>query len=83
METAIVNEKGQITIPSKMRKNLDIQPGQQVRLFPDPDGTYFSVSKTGSISDAFGILPKPDKASTIEEMDHSVQNAVAEHVMNP
>ena len=83
METAIVNEKGQITIPSKMRKTLNIMPGHEVRLFPDPDGKRFSVSKTGSISDAYGILPKPEKAFTVEEMDQAVQAAVAEHVTNP
>ena len=36
METATVNEKGQITIPSKMRKELNIKPGNQLRLFTDP-----------------------------------------------
>jgi len=35
-----------------------------------------------SIKELKGILPKPEKAFTIEEMDDTVQNAVAEHVVD-
>lgn len=40
------------------------------------------MKTTRSIKDAFGILPKPEKAFTIGEMDEAVQNAVAKHVMD-
>ena len=83
METATVNEKGQITIPSKMRKELNIESGNQVRLFAAPGKESFLVSKTGSIMDGFGMFATNSlKASTVEEMDESKEKAVAEHVMS-
>ena len=83
METVTVNEKGQITIPSKMRKALGIRPGNHVRLFSEPGHeASFIVSKTGSIMDAFGMFAtNSKKVSTIQEMDESKEKAVAEHVM--
>ncbi len=67
IENATVNEKGQITIPSKMRKKLDTRLGSHVLLFAGPES--FVVSRTGPIMDGFGsFATNSPKASTIEEM---------------
>ena len=77
-----MNAKGQVTIPAKLRKQLNLEPGSKLRLFIESDEHSVVMTATGSIKDAFGILPRPAKAFTIEEMDESVQNAVAKHVMD-
>lgn len=82
MEVSTMNAKGQVTIPAKLRKRLNLEPGSKLRLFLEPDEHSVVMAATGSIKDAFGILPKPEKAFTIEEMDEAVQNAVAKHVMD-
>ena len=82
MEVSTMNAKGQVTIPAKLRKRLKLEPGSKLRLFVEPDEHSVVMMATGSIKDAFGILPKPQKAFTIEEMDDAVQSAVAKHVMD-
>ena len=77
-----MTQKGQVTIPAKLRKRLKLEPGSKLRLFVEPDEHSVVMTATGSIKDAFGILPKPKRVSTIEEMDEAVQSAVAKHVMD-
>ncbi|WP_411845639.1 AbrB/MazE/SpoVT family DNA-binding domain-containing protein [Roseibacillus persicicus] len=82
MENLTLNEKGQITIPAPLRKQLGISAGSQIRLFSEPGEKTLHLTPTGSIKDAFGILPKPEKALTIEEMNEKMETAVAEEVMS-
>ena len=82
METLTLNEKGQITIPAPLRKQLGISAGSQVRLFSEPGEKTLHLTPTGSIKDAFGILPKPKKGKTIEEMNAEMETAVAEEVIS-
>lgn len=82
METLTLNEKGQITIPAQLRKQLGISAGSQVRLFSEPGEKTLHLTPTGSIKDAFGILPKPKKNRTVEEMNAAMENAVAAEVMS-
>ena len=77
MEVSTINAKGQITIPAKMRKILKLEPGSQVRLFLEADDESLVMSATGSIKDAFGILPKPKKAATIEQLNAAAERAVS------
>ena len=81
METLTLNEKGQITIPALLRKQLGIKAGSQVRLFSEPDEKTVTLTPTGSIHDAFGILPKPKTSVSIEEMNEEVEKSVAQEVM--
>jgi AbrB family looped-hinge helix DNA binding protein len=82
METLILNEKGQITIPAALRKQLGIDAGSQIRLFFDPGEKSLHLTPTGSIKDAFGILPKPDKLRTVDEMNEEMEKAVSGDVMS-
>lgn len=81
MEVLTVNSKGHIPIPSKLRKQLSLEPGSKIKLFVGPD-EHLVMTKTSSIKDAFGVLPKQERTSTIEEMDKAVHEAVANHVMD-
>jgi len=78
MEIAIMNEKGQITIPSKLRKKLGLVKGAKLKLFSASNNDGFKVAPTGSIMDLAGSLPKPDKAFSIDEINQGIANGACE-----
>lgn len=82
METTTINAKGLVQIPAALRKQLKLEAGTQLRLFVEPDQETLVLVPTGSIKDAFGILPKPSKAKSIEKMDEAMQTSVAEEVIS-
>lgn len=78
MPTATVTSKGQITIPSEVRKALKLEAGDRVDFFKSLDGEYVLAPKNRSIRELEGCVPKLDYVPTIEELNEAVGNAVAE-----
>jgi len=75
---ATMTSKSQITLPKDIRTLLQLEPGDKVAFLPMPDG-QITVSKANKASFAKlrGLLPQPARAHTVEEMNQSVQDAVA------
>ena len=65
METAIVSSKYQIVIPSSLRKEIKIKPGQKVFIYND-NGSI-RIEQKINIKDYFGIAKGVD--STFERED--------------
>lgn len=78
METLIVNKRGQITLPAELRKQLGLSGGSQLRWSLNKRMNALCLVPLGSTRDCFGVLPKPDKALSIEEMNSAMETAVAE-----
>jgi AbrB family looped-hinge helix DNA binding protein len=78
MPTATVTSKGQITIPSEVRKALKLKAGDRVDFFKSLDGEYVLFPKNRSIRELEGCVPKLDYVPTIEELNEAVGGAVAE-----
>lgn len=78
MATATLTSKGQITLPAKMREKLRLVPGSQVFFEELPNGDFLVKSKTGDIRDLKGLLPRPERALSVEEMKDTVELAVVE-----
>jgi AbrB family looped-hinge helix DNA binding protein len=78
MQTATLTSKGQITLPKKMRDKLHLIPGSKVVFEEQPNGDFVVRRKTIDIRELKGILPKPPRSLTIEEMKDGVGLAVAE-----
>lgn len=78
METVTMSSKGQITIPSQLRKKLGLEGGAQLRLFSTEDGKGFEVTKSGSIMDFAGSLPKPKRALSIDEINEAIARGAVE-----
>ncbi|MGJ8697975.1 MAG: AbrB/MazE/SpoVT family DNA-binding domain-containing protein [Verrucomicrobiaceae bacterium] len=78
MDTAILNSKGQITIPSALRKKLGLETGTKLRLFSSSGGNDINIAPTGSVHDLAGILPKPAKAMSIDEINAGIERAAAD-----
>lgn len=68
MSTSTVTSKGQITIPRDVRKALGIESGDKVRFNVDDKGRVFFVPVTVDVTSLKGIVPKPDKPVSVEEM---------------
>lgn len=77
MEISTINAKGQVTIPAKMRKRLSLRPGSQIRLYVEPGDQSMVIQPTGSIQDGYGLLKKPSKAATVEEMNAAITAAAS------
>ncbi|MFC4336725.1 AbrB/MazE/SpoVT family DNA-binding domain-containing protein [Salininema proteolyticum] len=76
--SSTITSKGQLTIPKRVREKMRLRTGTKVDFIATDHGTYEIVALTGSIQDAKGILPTPERAATLEEMDDAVAEAVAE-----
>lgn len=86
MQCSIVNNKGQVTIPMDIRNALGIHQkdkmqfevdGKVIKLFPaqvkKAEKLPSKLLKKTTIEDLCGILPKPARAFTVEEMNRSVR----------
>lgn len=75
---AKVTSKGQITVPARMREKLGLRPGSQIVFDEQPNGDFVVRKKKGDIRDLKGIVPKPPRPVTLEEMDEAIAREVAE-----
>jgi antitoxin PrlF len=71
---------GKLTLPGPVRQHLGLREGDQVK-FTVQDETVQVHRKQVSIRDLYGILPRPAKALTIEEMDEAIREAVVKKVL--
>lgn len=78
MPTATVTSKGQITIPVEVRKALGVKPGSRVNFVRTEAGVYELVAETRSISSLRGIVPRPARPVTVEEMDTAIAEGIEE-----
>ena len=78
MSEAKMTSKGQITVPKAVRMKLGLKPGDRIRFLVEADGRARLLPAKRDISELAGILPKPKRALTIEEMDEAIARAVAE-----
>ena len=70
--TTYLNNKGQITIPSKMRDHLGINAGSKVEFFSS-SGHLIIIPLNKSIKDLKGILLKPNKTLSLDEMNEIIR----------
>ena len=81
MSEAKLTSKGQITLPKEIRLKLGLKQGDRVRFIVEDDGRVRLLPAKRDVSELLGILPKPKRRLSIEEMDDIVQTAVSRHVL--
>lgn len=81
MSEATVTSKGQITLPKEVRTKLGLKQGDRVRFVIEDDGRVRLLPAKRDISELVGILPRPKRRISLEEMDEAVKVAVARHVL--
>jgi len=72
MTTATITSKGQITIPSAIRTDLHVVPGDRVEFVKVAEGRYEVVVATKDITSLKGIV-KSNKVVSIEEMNDAIK----------
>jgi AbrB family looped-hinge helix DNA binding protein len=73
MTTAVVTSKGQITIPKPVRDGLGVEAGDRVEFVELEKGVYTVVAATRDIRDLKGMIPKPAKPVSLDDMKRAVR----------
>jgi antitoxin PrlF len=74
---ATVTSKGQITLPKALREQLDLAPGDRVEFVVDANNSVRLVARTTSIKRLKGLLPKPDRPVSLEQMDDAIADGAS------
>ena len=69
---ATMTSRGQITIPKPARDAMHLQPGDRVEFVFGDDGRLFLLSATRPVASLKGMLPKPARPVSLEEMDAAI-----------
>lgn len=78
---ATVTSKGQITLPKEVRERLNVGKGGKVR-FTFEDGERIILARAElSVRDLFGILGKPRRSATLEQMDEAIRQHAVERYL--
>ena len=68
VSTATVSTKGQVTIPVDLRRRLGLESGDRV-VFVEFDGAFAIKPANEDIRSLKGLLRKPAKPVTVEDMN--------------
>lgn len=77
MPSSVVTSKGQITIPVEVRQRLGLEIGHRVDFVEIARGQYALVAATVDIKSLRGIVGKPPKPVSIEDMNRTVRERAA------
>jgi AbrB family looped-hinge helix DNA binding protein len=72
MSETRMTSRGRITLPREVRVTLNLRPGDRIRFLPQEDGTVRMRAINKDISSLIGILPRPRRARTIEEINEGI-----------
>ncbi|MGB6976610.1 MAG: type II toxin-antitoxin system PrlF family antitoxin [Gammaproteobacteria bacterium] len=72
MAKATLTSKGQTTIPQEIRVYLGLHTGDKVEFLIEDDGRVILAPLTTDIKELKGMLPKPEKPITIEQMKRAI-----------
>jgi len=71
-----LTQKGQVTLPAKIRKQLALKTGDRIA-FSLEGNRIIAVPVSNDISSIFGVI-KSDKSVSVEEMDAAIAEAASE-----
>lgn len=78
MATATITSKGQTTIPQEIRHYLGLHTGDKLEFLVEEDGRVYVTPLTIDAAELKGILPKPQKKVTIEQMNEAIAKRAAD-----
>ena len=77
MATATITSKGQITIPKEVREALGVEAGDRVEFVAQAAGGYTVVAATRDVRHLKGLIAKPAKPVSVEDMHRAVARAAS------
>jgi antitoxin PrlF len=78
---ATMTSKGQVTIPQAIREQLRLRNGQDLQFTVDDGNRVLVTPVFTRLGDLVGILPKPKRSVSIEEMDEAIRKAAADRYL--
>lgn len=73
MAAAKLTSKGQITIPAQVRASLGLDTGDRIEFVDIGDGKFAIMAATHSVKDLKGLIRKPLKPVSIEDMNLAIE----------
>jgi AbrB family looped-hinge helix DNA binding protein len=70
---ATITSKGRITLSKALRERLHLAPGDRVEFIVDDNDVVRMVPRTTSITRLEGMLPRPERPVSLEEMDAAIR----------
>ena len=77
MSTTTLTSKGQLTLPKSVRDQLNLSAGDRLEVHVDEAGMIVLRPVTIDASELFGVLPRPRRPVSIEEMNAAIRKRVA------
>jgi antitoxin PrlF len=71
--TTKVTIKGQVTVPKPVREHLNLAKGDRIEFLIGVDGKVTIVAATEDVRRLKGIVSKPAKPVTVEDMNQAVE----------
>ena len=75
MTRARLTSKGQITIPKEVRERLGVEAGDRLEFVELERGVYKVVAATRDVRHLKGLVPKPRRHVSVEEMKAAVRKS--------
>lgn len=72
-----LTSKGQLTLPVSIREKLHLKPGDKIEFFTRPDGHIEGIPVKQTIIELKGILPKPKKPVSLDEMNNAIADGAS------
>jgi antitoxin PrlF len=72
VSTATLTSKGQVTIPVEVRSALGLSAGDRIDFIPTENGSFEIVPATSPITALKGLIKKPAKPVSIDEMNAAI-----------
>ena len=79
MLAAKMTSKGQITIPKDIRQHLKIDQGDKIEFFVGENGVVIISPIKSDVRKLKGIIPKPSKPVSIEDMKKAIMAGATEN----
>ena len=67
-----ISSKGQVTIPKAVRRQLNLKKGSKLEFVLHQNSAEI-IPIGGSVRDLKGMVAKPDKAVSLDEMDQVIR----------
>lgn len=72
MHTAKITSKGQVTIPRQVREDMGVTAGDRLDFVRMEDGHYAVVPASHSIKSLKGIIPRPKRPVSLDDMQAAI-----------
>ncbi len=72
LTVATLSSKGQVTIPKAIRNRHHLKPGDKIEFLEDESGSVTMLPLSHDIIRLKGMVAKPEKPVSIEEMNQAI-----------